>query len=595
MKAAACAAVLCVAALGAGCGRSSAGLEHPTVLNGSVEQPNADRLGRMVGFSVDFVSADRGFLATQGDRLLRTSDGGKSWSAAAARIDHLAGIDFVSARQGFALTGHNVLITQDAGDTWRRVHRFSAGDGPGWNLVFVDAAHGWVALGERSIYRTSDSGRTWVRRTFPCKEYDHPVGPSFIDKSNGYVVCGGQPATDMQSKALYVTNDGGNTWRLELGSTLFSRAPKRGLPSIGGATGVDFRSARSGLLVANREGIDRTDDGGRTWRTVLWTDDEDDVSDVAWPTPSRIFAVVFHAGVLRSDDGGVRWRRVYGGAAPPPDGPIVFSSGTDGIGFGAETVSGGPKAVFGTRDGGSTWSRAGQVAPLDSAQQVFRFGRIVLVTDGTTLLRSEDEGRHWRKLTVLSGRRYGWFSFVSADVGFRTDDRHRLFRTDDGGSTWKLVAQKTPELQGVVFVSSSEAFVIDYGPPPPDDGMKHSSPRPRLLHSEDGGKHWKVVEAPLEILTRIYSLDARHWWLFANANCTLATPCTSGQVLRTADGGRHWDLIRLPGTLDAQFATFVSPQVGFAGSPATGLYRTDDGGVTWSYVYQGEVSPRRRS
>jgi photosystem II stability/assembly factor-like uncharacterized protein len=30
--------------------------------------------------SVDFVSADRGFLATAGDRLLQTTDGGVTWS-----------------------------------------------------------------------------------------------------------------------------------------------------------------------------------------------------------------------------------------------------------------------------------------------------------------------------------------------------------------------------------------------------------------------------------------------------------------------------------------------------------------------------------
>lgn len=196
-------------------------------------------------------------------------------------------------------------------------------------------------------------------------------------------------------------------------------------------------------------------------------------------------------------------------------------------------------------------------------------------------------GRTWRKVFALPQRRRGWFSFVSPRTGFIADDRGQLLQTEDGGSTWKVVARKTRDLQGAVFVSAKEALLVDYGPPPPDDGQKHLEPSPRLLHSDDGAKTWNAIDAPLQNITAVTALDVDHWWVFANAGCTFTKPkpCRTSRILRTADAGDHWDLIRFPRTLDVVAGSFVTPTVGFAGSPWSGYFRTDDGGVTWRVVY----------
>jgi photosystem II stability/assembly factor-like uncharacterized protein len=594
MRMAALAAVVCAVALAPGCKSDNPpGLEDPRVLRGTIHPVDTDRLARRSAVSVDFVSADRGFLATEGDVLLRTSDGGRTWGAAGARIHHLADVDFVSARHGFAITKRDVLLaTRDAGDSWQRVHRFPyAPNGPyGPSLVFVDRENGWVVPAGGPIYRTRDAGRTWTRLLFPCRREDHPAGPTFVDDQNGYVVCGGQLATIMQFKALYATSNGGETWRVRAGTTLFSQRVDHALPVTGHAGGVAFRTTSVGLLLTSRGGIDRTDDGGRTWRRVLSMVDEDTPHDVSWASSSRVFAVLFRAGVLRSDDGGRHWHRVYPEGDGTPAGPIAFFSASEGIGFfGDVSFLGGQGAAFATRDGGRTWERHGDLPPrFQGAQQVFRFGDTVLAADGETLVRSDDGGRSWRHVYSPPGPRFVGYSFVSRELGFMVDDAHRLFRTEDGGSSWKVVREQTRARRGVVFVSESRAFLVDYGPPPPDDGKKHVSPPARLLESGDGGEHWREVDAPrMGRVTGIHRFDEKHWWLFANVRCARRFAVCRGQVWRTADGGDHWDLIRLPTTLDAQTVSFASPEVGYAGSPASGLYRTDDGGVTWSYVYPG--------
>lgn len=358
---------------------------------------------------------------------------------------------------------------------------------------------------------------------------------------------------------------------------------RRGTMPGGYASVLEFRTNEIGFVAANRGGISRTATGGLTWKNLIYADG---IGDFSSTSPRKLFAVL-QAGLLRSDDAGRHWRRIYPpGFAEPQGSQILFFSAKRAIAFGATEPLGEPRTVLATRDGGRTWSLRGEVTPLRGlVEQVFRFGNVVLVTDGSTLARSDDRGRSWRKVSTLSARWHA-VSFISSRIGFVADRRGRLLRTDDGGSTWNLVvAQTTRELEGVVFVSEKEALLVDYGPPPPDDGRKHLGPRPRLLHSGDGGRTWGELPTPVQNITAVTVLDADHWWIFANAECSLRRPCQAGRILRTADGGDHWDLIRLPHALSILAGNFVSAKVGFAGSPWNGFYRTDDGGVTWRAVY----------
>jgi TonB family protein len=101
----------------------------------------------------------------QRTRILRTTDGGTTWSASRVPVDDdLADVFFLDSGRGWAV-GRNgtFLASRDGGSTWQhRPLALSDGDGPpSLGLVrFVDSLVGFVTSGDR-LLRTTDGGRSW--------------------------------------------------------------------------------------------------------------------------------------------------------------------------------------------------------------------------------------------------------------------------------------------------------------------------------------------------------------------------------------------------------------------------------------------------
>ncbi len=163
---------------------------------------------------VSFPSASKGF-ALSADRLLSTSDGGRSWrvlrAAAGARW---TSIDFVNASDGWLLGAGGLLSTTDGGAHWRRL----AGPCEEMRSVdFVSAEEGFAIAGggeaaplgalwgrgETSVLHSSNGGRTWSRLPAP----GHAQSLCFLNDEVGFLGADGN---------VYATEDGGERWTLSL-------------------------------------------------------------------------------------------------------------------------------------------------------------------------------------------------------------------------------------------------------------------------------------------------------------------------------------------------------------------------------------------
>lgn len=206
-----------------------------------------------------FVSKSTGLVLDGNDnvaRILRTSDGGRSWREVfrcKAKIVvegltrdvscTLKALHFPTSNVGYAIGGahgakHTLFVakTEDAGSTWKlSIITDIGGELEVYHdqeLFFTDENTGFAHLAEKRLYRTTDGGRTWtgvVGTPGPVIKFADPeVGWSFF----GY-------------KSLSYTTDGGKRWSSRDLSfparvTAFS-LPRRNRGYVVGEHGMIFR------------------------------------------------------------------------------------------------------------------------------------------------------------------------------------------------------------------------------------------------------------------------------------------------------------------------------------------------------------------
>jgi photosystem II stability/assembly factor-like uncharacterized protein len=176
---------------------------------------------------------------------------------------------------------------------------------------------------------------------------------------------------------------------------------------------------------------------------------------------------------------------------------------------------------------------------------------------------------------------------------------HGIWLTTNGGRTWrwsvprgiaaaKIAVASPPEIQ---FVNKQDGWM---SAPLAFDRQELSKNKRHWEFdwTTDGGRTWHLSLPPgcrRACVDGSFSfLDARHGYVFA----AVQGAEQPNKLFRTSDGGRTWQLVSRP-TIWGPI-TFVNDKDGFAGGPGDmieglyegpqiiTLYRTTDGGKTWS-------------
>ena len=184
------------------------------------------------------------------------------------------------------------------------------------------------------------------------------------------------------------------------------------------------------------------------------------------------------------------------------------------------------------------------------------------MTYGTGVYKSTDGGKHWKFMGLKDTRHIGKI-VVNPDNpdivlvaalghGYNANKERGVFRSTDGGRTWKKVLYKGPDIGAVdlamdsqnpsiVFATMWNAHRPAWSQYPPVQG-----PGSGLYKSVDGGRTWKEIKGngfPSGKVGRI-----------------------GVSVVRTTKGERVYALVQ--------------------SNKKPGLYRSDDGGKIWSLVSQ---------
>lgn len=280
----------------------------------------------------------------------------------------------------------------------------------------------WVATASGGLWRSLNRGHTWVN-VFEGMEVNTfgDVAPAPSNPQVVYAGTGEQNNRQSTSwgNGIYRSIDGGESWEhmgLEATRHIAEVQVHPRNPD------VVYVAASGDLWNASEErGVYRSFDGGRTWRKILYVDEDTGAIDLVlnYDDPDIVYAAMYQ-----------RRRTAWG-----------FNGGGPGSGIHRST------------DGGDTWEELtegipagdkGRIGLAISRSNPMVLNALVEHTEETGTYRSTDGGDTWEKMSDLNGRPM-YYSHVYIDPG----DENVVYtlatssyRSRDGGRTWEDISAR---------------------------------------------------------------------------------------------------------------------------------------------------------
>jgi hypothetical protein len=131
-----------------------------------------------------------------------------------------------------------------------------------------------TARGPLVVATTNDAGRTWLKKTLPCKDVVSLSGFVTVARSMSAALCLGDPTTGYEPMEVVSSHDNGKTWSERCNNGPPGLLPIIGSCPVGGYPGA-IAAMPDGVLVMSLGypvgGVDVPVDGGRTWKLALRT------------------------------------------------------------------------------------------------------------------------------------------------------------------------------------------------------------------------------------------------------------------------------------------------------------------------------------
>jgi photosystem II stability/assembly factor-like uncharacterized protein len=326
------------------------------------------------------------------------------------------------------------------------------------------------------VWKTTDGGITWINVSDKYFKTG-AVGALAVAPSDPNVVYAGMGESFIRGNmatgdGVYKSTDGGKTWEnVGLKNThVISNIvidPKN--PDI------VYAAALGHVFANNKErGIYRSEDGGITWKKVLYVNDQTGAVDIALDpnNPRVIYAAFWQAyrkpwmmssggagsGLYKSTDGGNTWTNLSKNPGMPKGvmgkiGVSVSGANSDRVYAIIEAKHGG---VFRSDDAGKTWHRLYHKSEL--TQRAWYYSRIyadpqnenvVYAPQVSGLFKSVDGGKTFHPLRTQHGDNHVlWINPKNPQIMIESNDGGANV-TYNGGKSWSEEDQATAQFYHV--------------------------------------------------------------------------------------------------------------------------------------------------
>jgi photosystem II stability/assembly factor-like uncharacterized protein len=525
--------------------------------------------------------------------------------------------------------GNGMYRSADGGQTWTRIGLDDTQqigrilvDPEDPDRVYVAAlGHPYGPNVERGVFRTTDGGRTWQKILFEDADTGaidlamKPGDPRVIYAAlwqtrrppwNVY------PPSSGPGSGLYRSADGGDTW---------SRIDGNGMPVVHGRIGLATSRARPSrvyaMVDAEAGGVYRSDDGGDHW---VRTCGDERLWQRGWyfgglavdpHDPDVVY--VLNTNMFRSVDGGRSFSLVKGS----PGGDDYHELWIDPVDPDRQILGADQGAVV-TLDGGKTWS-SWYNQPIAQLYRVATDNRFPYRVYGA----QQDSGAASVPSRTTSFDGINMTQFREVTAGGESHNIAPDPRDPDlvyGGTVEKLDLRTMQTRSVDPTLAHVDRYRTTWTLPL---AFSRRDPRvlyfanQRLFRTEDGGEHWAVIspdltrEDPgvppnLDPATAAMSPEAgpRRGVIYAIAPSRVAdgdiwVGTDDGLVWRTRDEGAHWTDVT-PAALTPWSKVGILEASPFDAESAYAaidrhrlddfrpyVYRTRDGGKTWSLAVSG--------
>jgi len=525
-----------------------------TILSQGWQWQNPKPLGDPI-HQVLFIDNQVGWMAPENSTLLKTTNGGISWSTIYTNV-YFDKLFFLNRNEGWAVGRkhyvpeytNSVYHTTNGGLSWEEQLADTLNNNYP-NIFFLDKNHGWTG-DFLNLYSTKDGGKNWqieALNDFPIAR--EIFGVLFLDTLKGWVF--GDSYYGLK------TTDGGKSWVRDSSLSHTLRL-------------ITIDTLNIWAVFATK--VKKTTDGGITWK-VMKEDSTYEINTDFFVQDTSSVYLSTNRGFYESTNGGQTWKK---NSYEVLNGFSVINN--DEIWGGGAMNALSSKIVHST-DNGETWTN---LLTVNNPFGYSTYGDVDFVDKNTgwiikeldsKILKTTDGGNSWQEQSIFTDEWLRRIFMIDSEIGYVIGRNGIIFKTTNGGNDWLSQNSGTNyDLTSIDFLTERNGWVV---------GTTLDNYTGILLKTTNGGETWGKVDVNGAAgPTDVCFIDSLHGWVAAGYNSINDL----GRIFKTIDAGETWTELTGGSSINFRHILFVDSTKGFSfgyKSPYAEIYSTTDGGKSW--------------